>query len=413
MLYLARNMGDNMKKNKEKIVKEKKEKVVKEKKKSKKLLVIILSIVIVILIGCGVGGYFFYQSKALKVKMKKIITVPLNTEVYNTDAFQKIHNGDILTKKEKLDTSKIGKSTITIKIKNYFKKIKTYRYQLVVIDKEAPVITFNPKLTIEEGNELNLLDGVSANDDSNEEIPVTVEGEYDFKTPGEYHLTYVAKDSSGNEKREEFVLEVTKKVVIINRDSYVAPDTSFTTSNGHHGVVKGGVTYIDGILIANKTYTLPASYAPGGLTSEFVNNFNNMKAGANAEGVDFDVFSGYRSYYTQKSTYQGWVNKDGKAAADTYSARPGHSEHQSGLAADINGYGARFDESKATEWMANNAYKYGFILRYPKGKQGITGYVYESWHFRYVGVDLATKLYNGGNWITLEEYFGITSEYNY
>ena len=138
-----------------------------------------------------------------------------------------------------------------------------------------------------------------------------------------------------------------------------------------------------------------------------------MKSAANAEGVDFDVFSGYRSYTNQKYTYQGWVNKDGQAAADTYSARPGHSEHQSGLAADINGYGAIFDESKATEWLAKNCYKYGFILRYPEGKQGITGYVYESWHFRYVGVDLATKLYNNGNWITLEEYFGITSEYTY
>ena len=365
-----------------------------------------------VLVGLGVGGYFFYQSKQLSVKLKPTIKVALNDTVYNLDSVLKIKNGAIKSKKKKLDTSMIGTFDVTIQIQDYFKKLKDFSFQIEVIDKDPPVITFTPNLSVEEGGEIDLLKDVHAEDNSKEEISVSVEGEYDLNTPNTYTLSYVAKDSSGNEARENFTLEVTKKVVVVNRDSYVAPDSSFTTSNGHKGVVKGGVTYIDGILIANKTYSLPSSYAPGGLTSEFMNNYNNMKAGANAEGVDFDIFSGYRSYNTQKFTYQGWVNKDGKAAADTYSARPGHSEHQSGLAADINGYGARFDESKATEWMANNAYKYGFILRYPQGKQSITGYVYESWHFRYVGVDLATKLYNGGNWITLEEYFGITSQYN-
>ena len=99
--------------------------------------------------------------------------------------------------------------------------------------------------------------------------------------------------------------------------------------------------------------------------------------------------------------------------------RAGHSEHQTGLAFDVcehtspdtcinNG----FDNTSQAKWISENCYKYGLIVRYPQGKDAITGYMYESWHLRYVGVDLATKLYNNGNWITLEEYFGITSRYS-
>ncbi len=379
---------------------------------NKKKLIIIL-IISIILVGCGVGGYFFYQDKRLIIKYDKTVTANIFDELDNLSVIKKIKNGTIETKKKTLDTSKLGKQTISLSIKDYFKHTKKISYTLEVIDKEAPKITFNANLKTEEKSEIDLLKDVTVTDNSKEEIKVTVEGTYDFNTPGTYELFYVAKDSSGNEAKEKFQLEVTKKVVVqYTGGGYVAPDRDFTTSNGHKGTVRNGITYIDGILIANKTYALPSSYNPGGLTQEFMTNFNNMKAGANAEGIDFSIFSGYRSYNNQKSTYQGWVNKDGQAAADTYSARAGHSEHQSGLAADINGYGARFDESDATRWMAKNAYKYGFILRYPEGKQHITGYVYESWHFRYVGVDLATKLYNGGNWLTLEEYFGITSQYS-
>jgi len=390
------------------------------KRSSKKVKIIILAIIVVLLIGGGVGGYFFYQSKKLLYTLHKNVVVNIGDEVKNTSALKIIKNGTLQTKEENVDTSKVGKQTITLSIKDSFNKIKKVSYVVEVVDKEAPKITFNASLKVEEGNDINLLDGVSATDNSKEEITVTVEGEYDTKTPGNYELFYVAKDSSGNETKEKFQLEVTKKVVVQSSSSgYVAPDSDFTTSNGHKGTVRNGVTYIDGVLIANKTYALPSSYNPGGLTQEFTSNFDTMKAAASNEGIYFEVFSGFRSYINQVYTYQGWVNQDGKAAADTYSARPGHSEHQSGLAADINSinninnYEKRFEESDATEWLANNAYKYGFILRYPQGKQSITGYVYESWHFRYVGTSLATKLYNGGNWITMEEYFGITSQYNY
>ena len=381
-----------------------------KKKKGKIIFLIIISI---LLLGGTTAGYFFYQSKKLIIKYDKKVTVNINQVYQNTKAIKKIKNGSIETPTKKIDTSKVGEQKITIKIKNSFRKIQKITYTLKVVDKEAPVITFNPSLKIEEGQTIDLLSGVSITDNSNEEIPVTVEGEYDTNTPNIYELVYVAKDSSGNETKEKFQLEVTKKPVVVNRDNYVEPNRTFTTSNGHKGEVKNGITYIDGIMIANKTYPLPSTYNPGDLTSVTVNAFDEMRAGAAAAGYNIYVVSGFRSYNYQKNLYNRYVSQDGKQEADTYSARPGHSEHQTGLAFDLNQVDRNFGNTPEGKWLNQNAYKYGFILRYPEGKTNETGYIYEAWHFRYVGKDLAAKLYNNGDWITLETYFGITSEYNY
>ena len=138
-----------------------------------------------------------------------------------------------------------------------------------------------------------------------------------------------------------------------------------------------------------------------------------MRSDAAALGLNLWVQSGYRSYERQEYLYNNYVARDGKTAADTYSARPGHSEHQSGYAFDLNTITDAFANTKEGKWVDDNAYKYGFVIRYPKGKEGATGYKYESWHLRYVGKDLAEKLYNNGDWISMEEYFGIDSQYKY
>lgn len=172
--------------------------------------------------------------------------------------------------------------------------------------------------------------------------------------------------------------------------------------------VKNGITYVNGILIANKTYALPASYNPGvDRTAQAA--FNEMQAAAAKEGRSLQICSGFRSYTTQKALYERYTKRDGKAAADRYSARPGHSEHQTGLAFDINRASDEFTKTKEAKWLAENCWKYGFIIRYPEGKENITGYMYESWHVRYLGKDLAKKVYDSG--LTLEEYLGITSQY--
>ena len=174
-------------------------------------------------------------------------------------------------------------------------------------------------------------------------------------------------------------------------------------------VNKDGIYYIEDIMIVNKTYSLPSDYDPGKLSDEYMDAFYEMQAHAELDGIDLWIQSGYRSYDTQVSLYNSYVEMDGQEAADTYSSRPGHSEHQSGLAADINNPDDSFNGTEAAEWLKNNCYKYGFIVRFPEGKEDSTGYIYESWHLRYVGKEWAKKITESGK--SLEEYFGITSKY--
>lgn len=420
------------------------------KKKNKLKKRVIIPIVLVLLIALVIGGVIgvkkYYKSKELLVVISKKIDVSLGDKVYNTDAVKKIINGKVVDKKEVINTDKVGIQKIKLTIEDYFKKTKDYSFEVNVKDTVAPEIQAKEKLTTEYDTKIDLLKDVAATDNYDKEIEVKVEGEFDLKKAGEYKLQYVAKDSSGNETKKEVVLVVKEKVVetpkIVekpvtnnsnnqtqNNNSESAPsapvvnqDGSFTTSKGFHGETRNGITYIDGVLIANKTYALPKSYAPGGLTGETRAAADKLTAGASGAGYSIKVQSGFRSYDTQQNIYNRYVRERGKASADTFSARPGHSEHQTGLAFDVcesSGkyknacINSNFDSTEEAKWLSENAYKYGFILRYPNGKTNETGYKYESWHLRYVGVDLATKLYNGGNWITLENYFGITSQYNY
>ncbi len=173
--------------------------------------------------------------------------------------------------------------------------------------------------------------------------------------------------------------------------------------------VKNGITYVNGILIANKTYSLPKDYNPGKILPDAQAAFNTMQADAKKAGLSLSICSGFRSYDYQNQLYNGYVARDGKAAADTYSARAGHSEHQTGLAMDINYASSAFTNTPEAKWLAANCYKYGFILRYPKGKENITGYMYESWHVRYLGKQLAKEVYDSG--LTLEEFLCIDSKY--
>lgn len=168
------------------------------------------------------------------------------------------------------------------------------------------------------------------------------------------------------------------------------------------------LTYVDGILIANKSYPLPADYNPG-TNPEAKAALDKMFAAAAQDGYKLWIRSGFRSYTTQKNLYQNYVKRDGATAADRYSARPGYSEHQTGLAFDINNASSSFNNTPEAKWLAANAYKYGFILRYPEGKESVTGYMYESWHYRYVGIEKAKTLFESG--LTIEEYYNIPSHY--
>lgn len=150
------------------------------------------------------------------------------------------------------------------------------------------------------------------------------------------------------------------------------------------------------------------AYARSGmqLVSEARSAFETLSEDAKKEGMNIIAMSSYRSYDYQVNLYDNYVATDGKEAADTYSARAGYSEHQTGLAVDV--YNkvlpyTSFEETEEFNWMQENAYKYGFILRFPKDKVNITGYQYESWHYRYVGKEAAKYIHNHD--LTLEEYY--------
>lgn len=168
-------------------------------------------------------------------------------------------------------------------------------------------------------------------------------------------------------------------------------------------------TYISGILIANKTYALPADYNPG-VDPDAQAAFDKMQSAAAAEGLNIYISSGFRSYDYQSGLYERYVEKSGKAEADRYSARPGHSEHQTGLAFDLNTIDISFADTAEYDWLKVHCAEYGFIIRYPENGESITGYMYEPWHIRYLGTDTARKVYDSG--LTLEEYLGIDSKYS-
>ncbi len=178
----------------------------------------------------------------------------------------------------------------------------------------------------------------------------------------------------------------------------------------------------------SKNWSLPADYAPytvdtqlaGGwsVTPETKNHLQSLFSAAERSGIKIQFISGYRSYQNQVYTFNYWVSREmatgktreqAEAAANVYSARPGQSEHQLGTTLDLKCVGcADFDDSAGNlevyEFLRQHAHKYGFVISYPEGKAALTGYTYEPWHVRYIGVDLATELFN-------RNYLGSNGEY--
>ena len=171
--------------------------------------------------------------------------------------------------------------------------------------------------------------------------------------------------------------------------------------NGSYYFVQGKY---DEIVVANKKHPMVANYNPGEnptAKAAFLRLRNDMIAQGYNVGY---AYSGFRSYDYQKVLYQNYVNKDGQAAADRYSARPGYSEHQTGLVFDLTDKaGNLLEDAAASNWLKNNAHRYGFVVRYQPGKEASTGYMPEAWHIRYIGKE-ADEVYHSG--LSLEEYYG-------
>ena len=172
-------------------------------------------------------------------------------------------------------------------------------------------------------------------------------------------------------------------------------------NKGDHYSIQGKY---DEIVVANKHYPMSKDYNPGENPTAKAELLKLIAAMQQAGFPISDHYSGFRSYETQTQLYQNYVNKDGKAEADRYSARPGYSEHQTGLAFDlIETNGDLVTEEKAAQWLLDHAADYGFVVRYLKGKEKETGYMAEEWHLRDVGKEAKEIAASG---LSLEEYYG-------
>lgn len=297
-----------------------------------------------------------------------------------------------------IDTMTIGEQTLSFTMENEGVE-RTFDYTVTIQDTTPPLITLkSDTVTLDENESFDPssniqsvkdpIDGeLSLQEELDEHAGYIITGEVDTSSPGTYTLTVKAVDQHNNQAEASFQVEVKARSV--------APSTDDTETSP---------TYINQILIVNKQYALPADYG-NGLDTTAYNAFLQLQADASKAGHSIPLVSGYRSYSYQASLYDSYVARDGQAAADRYSARPGHSEHQSGLAMDVGAIDDNYGNTAAGKWLVAHCAEYGFILRYPQGKEAITGYMYEPWHIRYVGVDVAKKIMDAN--ITLEEYLGL------
>ena len=238
------------------------------------------------------------------------------------------------------------------------------------------------------------------------------------------------------EKNEKLINILNEKYFLIkNLDKYIAysdknPEISLTEVialvNVHRDqdyyenmevadTSKGNTMLVNKYNALSKDYevedlkTISKTYSYGDnkkLNKEAYDAFISLADDAKKEGYTILIVSSYRTYQDQEDVWKDYKASFGTKKADAYAARAGSSEHETGLAIDVADYNDKNDKFEATEsfkWMQTNAHKYGYILRYPKGKENITGYSYEAWHYRYVGIDTATKVYNED--ITYDEYY--------
>ena len=234
----------------------------------------------------------------------------------------------------------------------------------------------------------------------NKEIPNLINEKYFMEKNLKKYIGYLSNDYS-----------LTDVVAIINvgANKKWYTDTKKSNLEKGHLLLTNKFYYLDNSYNSDTMVTISKKYSYGEnqmVTSETYNAFLNMFKAAKEEGLTLIINSSYRSYEDQDEIYNDFKSSRGEEYADKIAARAGHSEHQTGMAIDIQTYGstsATFEEFDEFKWLVQNAYKFGFILRYPKNKEYLTGYEYESWHYRYVGIEAATYIYE--NKITFDEYY--------
>lgn len=234
------------------------------------------------------------------------------------------------------------------------------------------------------------------------EISIKQFKEISYYNPNNLQRYISYQSNNKNLSRKEII-----KKVNMNLDKNWYTDTSLALNINTNIVLVNKYYYLKEDYIPNQLILLDKNYCIGNkyLVKNAKTAFETLAKDAKEIGLTIKAMSSYRSYSYQKNLYERYVKQDGVELADTYSARPGYSEHQTGLAIDVFNEKSPYTDFENTEeykWMQEHAHEYGFILRFPKGKEEETGYQFEAWHYRYVGIKPAT--YIKKNNITLEEY---------
>lgn len=334
---------------------------------------------------------------------------------YQDDIDYSVQAIKLTAKKNDKDVSKqikVNKIKIT--------KLKTYKiiysldneefiYEMKVVDKTAPIITGESTITLQQDDPFDQgILKLSAIDNFDKDITakLTSEGSVDTSIPNDYELIFKVSDSSNNTSEFKSIIHVEKK-----EERLVNSNNHSITQNNSINVV-GNPNDIS--VLINKSNQLSDGWVPSDLVSiggghvlraEAANTLQQMRQAAQNSGIAFNVVSSYRSQAYQTSLYNNYFASD-PINAPFYSAYPRTSEHELGLAIDISYVQALHSDLQNTslgQWMAEHAHEYGWIMRYPYGKSDITGYVFEAWHYRYVGTSLATAIRNSA--LTLEEYY--------
>ena len=223
-----------------------------------------------------------------------------------------------------------------------------------------------------------------------------------------FNMNYLDRYVAYKEKNSEMPTEQVIKNVNMNLDNDFYTNTLKAKNLNTEKVLVNKYYYLDNNYVPDNLESISTRFALSNMkmVNTAKNAFEEMAQEAKKENLSIIAMSTYRSYDYQVNLYNRYVKADGKDAADTYSGRPGHSEHQTGLAVDVyNGKEnyTNFEKTKEFIWMNNHAHEFGFILRFPKDKVNETGYTYESWHYRYVGKEIAKYIKEHN--ISFEEYY--------
>ena len=351
--------------------------------------IIIFIILLLTIGGIGFSVYHIHQKEvyeSMKIELKEIDTVEYGSDVRAMDLVD--HAIGEIIRYPTLSTMETGKQRLVyvLEKEHIQKEIEVY---IDVVDTQYPIIELkSDHITIEYGENYDPSENI-------EKVYDVIDGETDHyeiihqienTVPGDYEVKVCVQDCNQNETQKTFIVTVKKQVIAEPKYS--------------SGIVP---TYIKGILLVNKQYGLPADF--GGVNEEASHALSLLQKAASESGWSLPLVSGYRSYSYQQELYSGYVARHGKEAADRFSAQAGHSEHQTGLAFDVGRIDYNLGSTPEGIWLQNHCADFGFIIRYPSGKEDITGYRYEPWHIRYVGTEHAKAIMSQG--LTLEEYLGV------